>query len=116
MTFSESPPRYSAPARRRCITQADPPRILPGSCAITSRSRGQAASNEVKLIFMGRGGVGKTSLVNRLVRGEFDPESAKTEGIQITRWALVRRGLGCAASISGISAGRRSCTRRISSS
>ena len=44
--------------------------------------------NEVKLILLGRGGVGKTSLVDRLVHHTFDPDSAKTEGIQITQWQL----------------------------
>jgi internalin A len=44
--------------------------------------------NEAKLILLGRGGVGKTSLVNRLVHGTFDPNSAKTEGIQITQWPV----------------------------
>ena len=41
---------------------------------------------------MGRGGVGKTSLVNRLVRNEFDPNSAKTEGIKITQWPVSVEG------------------------
>ncbi len=44
--------------------------------------------NEAKLILVGRGGVGKTSLVNRLVRDTFDPAENKTEGIQITNWPV----------------------------
>jgi internalin A len=44
--------------------------------------------NEAKLILVGFGAVGKTSLVNRLVYKNFDPNSAKTEGIQITQWPL----------------------------
>ncbi|MEO1396580.1 MAG: COR domain-containing protein [Cyanobacteria bacterium J06634_5] len=44
--------------------------------------------NEAKLIFVGFGAVGKTSLVNRLRYGQFDPESKKTEGIQITPWSF----------------------------
>lgn len=40
---------------------------------------------EVKLILVGRGTVGKTSLVNRLVHNTFGQEK-KTEGIRITRW------------------------------
>ncbi len=40
---------------------------------------------EAKLILVGRGEVGKTSLVNRLVHDTFGKEK-KTEGIQITRW------------------------------
>jgi len=44
--------------------------------------------NEAKLILVGFGNVGKTSLVNRLVHNTFDPDSKKTEGIQITQWPL----------------------------
>jgi internalin A len=44
--------------------------------------------NEAKLILVGFGAVGKTSLVNRLLHDKFDPHSAKTEGIQITQWPL----------------------------
>ncbi len=40
---------------------------------------------EAKLILVGRGAVGKTSLVNRLVHHEFGKEKM-TEGIKITRW------------------------------
>jgi len=40
---------------------------------------------EAKLILVGRGAVGKTSLVNRLIHGTFD-QVKKTEGIKITRW------------------------------
>jgi internalin A len=42
--------------------------------------------NEAKLTLVGRGGVGKTSLVNRLVRWSFNPDESRTEGIQITPW------------------------------
>jgi internalin A len=44
--------------------------------------------NEAKLILVGFGAVGKTSLVNRLVHKKFDHQSAKTEGIKITKWPL----------------------------
>jgi internalin A len=44
--------------------------------------------NEAKLILVGFGAVGKTSLVNRLVHGTFDQHETKTEGIQITQWPL----------------------------
>jgi internalin A len=40
---------------------------------------------EAKLILVGRGAVGKTSLVNRLVHNTFGNEK-KTEGIKITGW------------------------------
>ena len=44
--------------------------------------------NEAKLILVGFGAVGKTSLANRLIHGTFDPDSKKTEGINITPWSL----------------------------
>jgi internalin A len=48
--------------------------------------------NEAKLILVGRGGVGKTSLVNRLVHSHFDRNEEKTEGIQITQWPRLLNG------------------------
>lgn len=44
--------------------------------------------NEAKLILVGRGGVGKTSLVNRLVECKFFGDQKKTEGIKITSWEV----------------------------
>ena len=43
---------------------------------------------EGKLILVGRGAVGKTSLVKRLVDNTFDPEEKMTEGIRITEWPV----------------------------
>ncbi len=50
--------------------------------------RGRRPLNEAKLILVGRGGVGKTSLVKRLVDGVFDPGVLKTDGIEIREWQL----------------------------
>ena len=44
--------------------------------------------NEVKLILVGRGEVGKTSLVKRLVEDAFNDDEPKTQGIRITNWFL----------------------------
>ncbi|MEA2463141.1 MAG: internalin [Acidobacteriota bacterium] len=44
--------------------------------------------NEGKLILIGRGEVGKTSLVKRLVRNTFSGDESKTQGINITNWPL----------------------------
>jgi internalin A len=46
---------------------------------------------EAKLILVGRGSVGKTSLVNRLVHNTFGKEK-KTEGIKITGWDVSLSG------------------------
>lgn len=43
---------------------------------------------EAKLILVGRGGVGKTSLVNRLLYDKFDADEPETEGISISPWAI----------------------------
>ncbi|NER81647.1 MAG: TIR domain-containing protein [Leptolyngbya sp. SIO1D8] len=48
--------------------------------------------NEAKLILVGFGAVGKTSLVNRLIHQKFNPNFAKTEGIQITKWPIHMKG------------------------
>jgi internalin A len=53
------------------------------------RTRGGARPlNEAKLLLLGWGGVGKTSLVNRLVRGRFDPGELRTEGIEVISWPV----------------------------
>ena len=56
------------------------------------RTRGVGATsrplNEAKMILVGRGAAGKTSLVNRLVYGRYSPSEAKTDGIAITPWQV----------------------------
>jgi Ras of Complex, Roc, domain of DAPkinase/TIR domain len=42
--------------------------------------------NEGKLILVGRGEVGKTSVVKRLVSNQFRGDESKTQGINITNW------------------------------
>jgi small GTP-binding protein len=53
---------------------------------------GKRTLNEAKLILVGRGAVGKTSIVNRLVHERFNKSEKKTEGIQITEWELWLNG------------------------
>ena len=47
--------------------------------------------NEAKVILVGQGTVGKTSLFKRLLDNQFDSEEAKTDGIQIDNWQLQAR-------------------------
>jgi internalin A len=44
--------------------------------------------NESKLLIVGQGGVGKTSIVNRMVIDDFSERETKTEGIAINRWQV----------------------------
>lgn len=48
--------------------------------------------NEAKIIFIGQGNVGKTSLIKRLIIGQFNPEEEKTEGIDIQPWNIFISG------------------------
>lgn len=43
---------------------------------------------EAKVILVGQGSVGKTSLVNRLVRNTYNANEGKTNGISITKWEV----------------------------
>jgi Ras of Complex, Roc, domain of DAPkinase/TIR domain len=52
------------------------------------RSSKSRRLHEAKLILVGRGEVGKTSLVNRLVSNSFAGDESKTQGINITQWPL----------------------------
>lgn len=49
---------------------------------------GQRPLNEARLIVVGSGGVGKSTLVNRLVSDYFGQDKRQTEGIRITDWVL----------------------------
>ncbi len=51
-----------------------------------AQQEGSTALNEAKLILVGRGGVGKTSLVKALTTGKFNSREKTTEGIKISDW------------------------------
>jgi internalin A len=44
--------------------------------------------NEAKLILVGQGSVGKTSLIQQLIHGTFNQNQNKTEGIIISQWKI----------------------------
>lgn len=46
------------------------------------------ALNEAKLLIVGQGSVGKTSLMKRIIGQSFDPDEHKTEGINIQSWSI----------------------------
>ncbi|PZV15467.1 MAG: GTP-binding protein [Pseudanabaena sp.] len=47
--------------------------------------------NEAKVILIGHGAVGKTSLVRQLIDRNFKPDENKTEGIDIRHWQITAR-------------------------
>ena len=51
-------------------------------------SRGKKPLNEIKLLVVGQGSVGKTSLIGRILEDRFDPTQNKTEGIEIRQWEI----------------------------
>ena len=44
--------------------------------------------NEIKILVVGQGSVGKTSIICRLLGGEYNSGQSKTEGITINRWQI----------------------------
>jgi internalin A len=50
--------------------------------------RGRRRLNEAKLILVGRGGVGKTCLIKRLIHNTFDEHEQETPGIEIQPWRV----------------------------
>jgi len=57
-----------------------------------SQHAGSRPLNEAKLILVGQGGAGKTSLVNALTTGKFDSTEKTTEGIKISDWPCTLSG------------------------
>lgn len=54
----------------------------------SQRSTEARPLNEVKMMLVGRGAAGKTSLVERLMRGTFDKRQESTTGIALQDWSL----------------------------
>jgi internalin A len=46
---------------------------------------------EAKVLILGQGSVGKTSVVQRILYGAFEANQAKTEGISINQWSVLGR-------------------------
>jgi small GTP-binding protein len=53
--------------------------------------QGKRKLNEAKVILVGHGAVGKTSLVRQLIDRDFKPDENKTEGIDIRHWTVTAR-------------------------
>ncbi|MEG5058287.1 COR domain-containing protein [Microcoleus sp. A2-C5] len=44
--------------------------------------------NEAKVLLVGQGSVGKTSLINRLIRDKYNRNESQTDGLNITDWQI----------------------------
>jgi internalin A len=53
-----------------------------------ARDKDGRALNEIKLVLVGRGAAGKTSIAQQLVKGTFRRKHKETQGIDISRWQL----------------------------
>ncbi|WP_373537879.1 COR domain-containing protein [Microcoleus sp.] len=45
--------------------------------------------NETKVLLVGQGSVGKTSLINRLTHNQYNPNEPQTDGLNITDWKII---------------------------
>jgi internalin A len=82
------PPEILGPTWREVggnVSPANPREILEYYFRIRDGAR---SLNEAKLILVGGGRVGKTSLVKKLRTGEFNPNEPETEGIEIEKWGI----------------------------
>jgi internalin A len=74
---------------KRSLTQVPPAlTLLRRAKSPQGRTDNMRPLNEGKLILVGRGEVGKTSLVRRLVENDFRGDESKTQGINITSWPI----------------------------
>jgi internalin A len=55
---------------------------------LKEQKSGERPLHEAKLILVGFGGVGKTSLIKRLVHSNFDKDEPQTYEVQITKWPV----------------------------
>jgi internalin A len=52
---------------------------------------GERPLNEIKIIVVGQGAAGKTSVIRRVINNNFDANESKTEGISINRWQITNQ-------------------------
>jgi internalin A len=89
------PPEVLGPTRSDVTVQrpaANPETLFDYYTLVSGKGAQSRPLNEAKMILVGRGGVGKTSLVRRLRYGTFSRYEVKTDGIAITPWFITVDG------------------------
>lgn len=71
---------------KEILSTQDAPKILAYDRKL-KKGGGQRALNEAKMILVGRGAVGKTTLVHQLMHGKF-VQKHKTKGIKVSDWKV----------------------------
>jgi internalin A len=66
----------------------EPRAIIEYIWTLTFLELGEKPINECKVLLVGQGSVGKTSIVQRLIHGDFNASETKTEGIAINHWRV----------------------------
>jgi internalin A len=72
------------------ILTSEPPNILSFYFGNVTSSEPKIPLNEAKMVVVGQGGVGKTSLVKRIIGQPYDPNEDTTRGIWICPWDVER--------------------------
>jgi internalin A len=56
------------------------------------KAKGTQKLNQVKVLLLGAGGAGKTSLLKRIFNEGFNPSEVETDGIEIRKWSFPKNG------------------------
>jgi len=76
---------------QRAQTSGSAPRLAPAAAALTAPSRSQDGVTNVRVVLIGQSGVGKTSLLGRIIHNTYDDDSRATLGIDfVTKTVMLR--------------------------
>lgn len=70
------------------LSKTKQPRVIINYYLKLKHSQQGKPLNEVKLLLVGQGGVGKSSLLDLLTKNPYNPDKSKTEGISIQNWQV----------------------------
>lgn len=70
------------------LSRTKQPRVIINYYLKLKHSQQGKPLNEVKLLLVGQGGVGKSSLLDLLTKNPYNPDKSKTEGISIHNWQV----------------------------